>query len=150
MQPLAPLSLTLANLMNLKWLVGLLPLLLGGCLGINQNSSPRDTFMVPVSYEVIFERAKAQAQRCWSADGEFPVIGSINHTDRTAFVAVTGELGGNRYGQVDIRALNDQSTEVQVMVNGINIWNVKSLAAMHEVLQFGTPTCISYMPRPQP
>lgn len=150
MQPLAPLSLTLANLMNLKWLVGLLPLLLGGCLGINQNSSPRDTFTVPVSYEVIFERAKAQAQRCWSADGEFPVIGAINHTDRAAFVAVTGELGGNRYGQVDIRALNDQSTEVQVMVNGINIWNVKSLAAMHEVLQFGTPTCISYMPRPQP
>lgn len=150
MQPLAPLSLTLANLMNFKWLVGLLPLLLGGCLGINQNSSPRDTFTVPVSYEVIFERAKAQAQRCWSADGEFPVIGAINHTDRTAFVAVTGELGGNRYGQVDIRALNDQSTEVQVMVNGINIWNVKSLAAMHEVLQFGTPTCISYMPRPQP
>jgi len=136
--------------MNLKWLISLLPLTLGACIGINPNSSPKDSFTVPVAYEVIYERAKTQAQRCWSAEGEFPIIGSINTSDRTAFVAVTGELGGNRYGQVDIRALGAQSTEVQVIVNGINIWNVKSLAAMHEVLQFGTPTCISYMPRPQP
>lgn len=150
MQPLALMGLTLANFMTLKWMAALLPLLLGACVGINQNSSPKDTFTVPVPYEVIFERAKSQAQRCWSANGEFPVIGSLNQAERTAFVAVTGELGANRYGQVDIRALNDQSTEVQVTVSGINIWNVKSLAAMHEVLQFGTPTCTSYMPRPQP
>jgi len=136
--------------MNFKWLISLLPLVLGACIGINPNASPKDSFTVPVAYEVIFERAKAQAQRCWSADGEFPIIGAFNMSDRTAFVAVTGELGGNRYGQVDIRALDTQSTQVQVMVNGINIWNVKSLAAMHEVLQFGSPTCTSYMPRPQP
>lgn len=136
--------------MIFKWMIALTTLLLGACMGINQNSSPKDNFTVPVSYEVLFERAKAQAERCWSAEGEFPVIGSINRTDRTAFVAVTGELGGNRYGQVDIRALDEQSSQVQVIVNGINIWNVKSLAAMHEVLQFGTPTCTSYMPRPQP
>lgn len=150
MQPLAHVGLTLANFMTLKWMAALLPLLVGACVGINQNSSPKDTFTVPVPYEVIFERAKKQAQRCWSANGEFPVIGSLNQAERTAFVAVTGELGANRYGQVDIRAINDHSTEVQVTVSGINIWNVKSLAAMHEVLQFGTPTCTSYMPRPQP
>jgi hypothetical protein len=149
MQPLAPRSLNQANLMTVKWLLALAPLFLSACVGINPNSSPKDTFTVPVSYEVIFERAKAQAQRCWSADGEFPVIGSINKADRTAFVAVTGELGNSRYGQVDIRALGDHSTQVQVMVSGINIWNVKSLASMHEVLQFGSPTCTSYMPRPQ-
>ena len=136
--------------MNFKWLISLLPLMLGACIGINPNSSPKDSFIVPIAYEIIFDRAKAQAQRCWSADGEFPIIGAINTLDRTAFVAVTGELGGNRYGQVDIRALSAQSTEVQVTVNGISIWNVKALAAMHEVLQFGTPTCTSYMPRPQP
>lgn len=136
--------------MNLRWLITLLPLLLGACMGINPNSSPKVSFTVPLAYEIIFERAKTQAQRCWSADGEFPVVGSINTTDRTAFVAVTGELGGSRYGQVDIRALDAQSSQVQVMVNGINIWNTQSLDAMHEVIQFGTPTCISYMPRPQP
>ena len=150
MQPLAPKSPILANLMTFKWMAALLPLLLGACIGINQNTSPKETFTVPVPYEVIFERAKTQAQRCWSADGEFPVIGSINQAQRTAFVAVTGELGTNRYGQVEIKALNDQSTEVQVTVNGINIWDVKSIAAMREVLQFGAPTCTSYMPRPQP
>lgn len=150
MQLLTLLGLIQANTMTFKWMIAFAPLLLGACMGVNQNSSPKDTFKIPVSYEVVFERAQAQAKRCWSADGEFPVIGSIDRTARTAFVAVTGELGGNRYGQVDIRALDDQSSQVQVMVNGINIWNVKSLAAMHEVLQFGTPTCISYMPRPQP
>jgi len=135
--------------MNFKWLISLLPLFLSACIGINPNASPNDSFSVPVAYEIIFERAKAQAQRCWSADGEFPIIGSINQADRTAFVAVTSELGGSRYGQVDIRALDAQSSQVQLMVNGINIWNAKSLAAMHEVIQFGTPTCTSYMPRPQ-
>lgn len=136
--------------MNFKWLITLLPLFLSACIGINPNASPKDSFTVPIAYEVIFERAKAQAQRCWSAQGEFPIIGSVNTAERTAFVAVTSELGGSRYGQVDIRALDAQSSQVQVIVNGINIWNVKSLAAMHEVIQFGTPTCISYMPRPQP
>jgi hypothetical protein len=135
--------------MNFKWLIMLAPLLLGACIGINPNTSPKDSFTIPVAYEVIFERAKAQAQRCWSADGEFPIIGEINSADRTAFVAVKGELGGNRYGQVDIRALDAQSSQVQVMVNGHHIWNAKSVVAMHEVLQFGTPTCMSYMPRPQ-
>jgi hypothetical protein len=136
--------------MNVKWLITLLPILLGACMGINPNSSPKDSFDAPIAYEIIFERAKAQAQRCWSADGEFPIIGTVNTVDRTAFVAVTGELGGSRYGQVDIRALDAQSSEVRVMVNGISIWNTKSLAAMREVIQFGTPTCTSYMPRSQP
>ncbi len=135
--------------MTFKWLFALLPLLLGACMGINPSSSPQESFTAMVSYEVAFERAKAQAQRCWSAEGEFPVIGSINASERTAFVAITGELGNSRYGQVEIRALNAQSSEVQVMVNGINIWNTKSLAAMREVIQFGVPTCISYMPKPQ-
>jgi hypothetical protein len=150
MQSLAPWGLSEANQMNFKWLITLLPLLLSACIGINPNSSPKDSFTVPFAYEIVFERAKAQAQRCWSADGEFPIIGAVNTADRTAFVAVTSELGGSRYGQVDIRALDTQSSQVQVIVNGINIWNAKSLAAMHEVIQFGTPTCISYMPRPQP
>lgn len=136
--------------MTFKWLLFLTPALLSACIGLNQNSSPKDSFTIPVAYEVVFERARAQAERCWSADGEFPIIGAVNQAERTAFVAVTGELGRRRYGQVEIRALNDQSTHVDVIVNGINIWDVKSLAAMHEVLQFGVPTCVSYMPRPQP
>jgi muconolactone delta-isomerase len=135
--------------MSLKWFAFLIPLLLSACMGVNPNSSPKDQFTVPVAFEVIYERAKAQAQRCWSADGEFPVIGSLNKSDRTAFVAVTGQFGSTRYAEVEIRALGDQSTQVQVYVNGTSIWDVKSLAAMHEVLQFGVPTCISYMPRPQ-
>lgn len=133
--------------MTFKWLIALAPLLLSACIGINPNTSPKDSFTVPLTYQEVFARAKAQAQRCWSADGEFPVIGAINTADRTAFVAVTGELGGNRYGQVDIRALDDQSSAVQVMVSGINMWDAKSVAAMREVIQFGTPTCVSYMPR---
>lgn len=156
MQPLALLSSLRSNEqhsgkdMTFKWLVLLAPALLSACLGLNPNSSPKDSFTIPVAYEVVFDRARAQAERCWSADGEFPIISTINKSDRTALVAVTGELGGSRYGQVDIRALNDQSTQVEVIVNGVNIWDVKSLAAMHEVLQFGVPTCVSYMPRPRP
>lgn len=133
--------------MTFKWLIALAPLLLTACVGINPNTSPKNSFTVPIAYQEVFERAKAQAQRCWSADGQFPVVGSVNSADRTAFVAVTGELGGKRYGEVDIRALDDRSSAVQVTVSGVNMWDVKSLAAMREVIQFGTPTCVSYMPR---
>jgi len=136
--------------MTIKWLVYLAPALLSACIGVNPNSSPKDSFSIPVPYEVVYDRARTQAERCWSADGEFPVIGEINTIERTAFVAVTGEFGRNRYGQVDIRAVSDHASQVEVVVNGINLWDVKSLAAMHEVLQFGVPTCVSYMPRPQP
>lgn len=136
--------------MKRHWLTLIGPIVLSGCLGIDASSSPKDSFAVPVSFQEVFARAQAQAKECWSADGEFPVKSSIDHASGTARVWVTGILGSTPYAQVDIRALGERNTEVVAMVMGMNMWNRASLSALHEVMQFGVPTCSSYMPRATP
>ena len=133
--------------MKRHWLTLIGPLVLSGCLGIDPSSSPKDSFTVPVPFQEIVARAQAQAKECWSADGEFPVKSSIDQASGTARVWVTGILGSTPYAQVDIRALGERNTEVVAMVMGRNMWNRASLSALHEVMQFGVPTCSSYMPR---
>ena len=136
--------------MKRYWLALTGPILLSGCLGLDPKSSPKDSFTVPVAFQEVVARARGQAKECWSADGEFPVKSSIDTASGTARVWVTGILGSTPYAQIDIRAVGDRSTEVVAMVSGINMWNRASLAALHEVMQFGVPTCTSYMPRATP
>lgn len=136
--------------MKRYWLTLAGPILLSGCLGVDPSSSPKDSFTVPVAFNEVVNRAQAQAKECWSADGEFPVKFSIDSASGSARVWVTGILGSTPYAQVDIRAIGERSTEVVAMVSGINMWNRASLAALHEVMQFGVPTCTSYMPRATP
>jgi len=135
---------------NFKWLAVTVPLLASGCIGINSNSSPKETFTLPRAYQEVYKLATLQAQQCWGNDGEFPIKGQLDSATRTAQVAVTGGLGGSRYGQVDIRALDDQNTEITTTVAGINIWNAAAISAMHAALQFGVSTCTNYMPSAKP
>ena len=135
---------------HFKWLVGLVPLLASGCIGINSGSSPKETFVLQRSYQEAYKLATLQAQQCWANDGEFPIKGQLDTTTRTAQVSVMSGLGGSRYGQVDIRALDDKNTEITTTVAGINIWDAAAISAMHAALQFGVSTCTNYMPSARP
>ena len=137
-------------LTKLKWFSIFLPFLLEGCVGIDMKTSPKEVFTLPVAYQDLYQRATLQAQNCWSANNECPIKGELNTASRTAQVSITGELGRSRYGQVDIRGLDDKSSEITVVVSDINIWNIASIAAMREALQFGVSTCSSYMPIAKP
>ncbi len=132
--------------MKLKWLLLILPVLLTGCLGIDSKSSPTTTFTVDVGVEEVYRRALAQAQYCWQTDTGYPIGGGINLADKTAQLYVTGDLVG-RLGQVDASARSDKSSEVTITVWGVGSWGPEALQAMKEVIQFGVPTCTSYMPR---
>jgi hypothetical protein len=130
-----------------KWLFSLLFVsLLAGCVGIDSKSSPKNTFTVDVSFEEVYRRANEQAERCWRTDTGYPIGGSINQATKTAQLYVTGDLGG-RVGQVDAIARSEKSSEVTITVWGIGPWGPEALWAMKEVIQFGVPTCTSYMPR---
>lgn len=133
-----------------KWLAVLVPLLSSGCVGINSGSSPKETFTLPRAYQEAYKLATLQAQQCWSNDGEFPIKGLLDTAARTAQVAVIGGLGGSHYGRVDIRALDDQNSEITTTVAGINIWDAASISAMQSALQFGVSTCTNYMPSARP
>ena len=133
-----------------KWLVLAMPVLAAGCIGINSNSSPKETFALPRAYQDAYKLATLQALQCWGNDGEFPIKGQLDPVTRTAQVAVTGGLGGSRYGQVDIRALDDQNSEITITVAGVNIWDAAAISAMQAALQFGVSTCTNYMPSARP
>ena len=135
---------------HFKWLAVVMPVLTAGCIGINSSSSPKETFTLPRSYQEVYKLATLQALQCWGNDGEFPIKGQLDNATRTAQVAVTGGLGGSRYGQVDIRALDDRNSEISATVAGLNIWDPSALAAMRAALQFGVSTCTDYMPSARP
>ena len=134
---------------HFKWLAVVMPVLTAGCIGIS-SSSPKETFKLPRSYQEVYKLATLQALQCWGNDGEFPIKGQLDNSTRTAQVAVTGGLGGSRYGQVDIRALDDRNSEITATVAGLNIWDTSALAAMRAALQFGVSTCTDYMPSARP
>ena len=124
----------------------MIPFVLAGCMGIDSKTSPRTTFMVEVGYEEVYRRAYAQAQRCWQTETGYPIGGGINQADKTSQLYVTGDLVG-RLGQVDAVSKSEKSSEVTVTVWGASAWGPEALQAMKEVIQFGVPTCTSYMPR---
>ncbi len=132
--------------MNSKWLLSLLPLVLMGCMGIDSKSSPTNTFTVDVGFEEVYRRAHEQAERCWRTDTGYPIGGGVNQATKTSQLYVTGDIGG-RLGQVDARATAAKSSEVTITVWGVGAWGPDALQAMKEVIQFGVPTCTSYMPR---
>jgi len=135
---------------NFKWLSVLVLLLTTGCIGISSSGSLKENFVLQRSYQEAYKLATLQAQLCWSNDGEFPIKGQLDTSARTAQVTVTGGLGGSRYGQVDIRALDDQNTEITTTVADINIWDAAAIPAMHAALQFGVSMCTNYMPSARP
>ena len=132
--------------MNIRWLLFLLPILIAGCTGIDSKSSPTNTFMVDISFEEVYHRARDQAERCWRTDTGYPIGGGINQASKSSQLYVTGDLGG-RLGQVDAMARTEKSSEVTITVWGVSPWGPEALQAMKEVIQFGVPTCTSYMPR---
>jgi hypothetical protein len=129
-----------------KILVLFLVSILTACGGISSDSAPNATFTVKVNYKDVFERAKAQAEYCWRSETNYPVVADLNVAQRSALVYVTGLLGSTRMAQLVARAIDDNTTEVKVTVNGISIWNKTAVLAMKEVVEFGVPTCTSYMP----
>ena len=120
--------------------------LVTGCIGIDTKTSPKETFVLPRAYQELYQLAKLQVQQCWSDDGELPVKGQLDPATRTAQVWVVGGFGGARYGQIDIRALDDKNSEITTYAVDLNIWNRASVAAVREALQFGVPSCSTYMP----
>jgi len=129
-----------------KILVLIVVSILAGCGGITSDSAPNATFIVKVNYKDVFERAKAQAERCWRSETNYPVVAELNVAQRNAIVYVTGLMGSTRMAQLVARAVDDNATEVKVTVNGASIWNKSAVLAMKEVVEFGAPTCTSYMP----
>ena len=131
--------------MKAKWLMWALPAILAGCGGVG-SGSPGETFRVPVPYQDVYRRAVDQADYCLRGVTGYPVTGGVAPAARTSQGGVKGAVI-SVLAQVDVRAIDDNSSEVTVKVAGFNIWNVKAVSAMKSAIQFGVPSCTDYMPQ---
>lgn len=129
-----------------KLCVFMMTSLMIGCGGITSSTAPTTTFVAQVNYKDVFERAKEQANYCWRSITDYPIVANLNETDKTVEVYVTGLLGSTRMAELSGRAINNNSTEVKIAASGVNIWNRGAVKAMREAVEFGVPTCTSYMP----
>ena len=119
---------------------------LSGCTGISPGRSPSETYTFAVPYEQAYKMAIAMSDQCLRSVTQYPVVSTINRQSRTAQVAVSGLLEKAHYSQVDIRALDDKRSEVKITMWGESIWGHEAIWAMRDSIQFGVPTCFSFMP----
>jgi len=119
---------------------------LSGCTGISPGRSPSETYTFAVPYEQAYKMAIAMSDQCLRSVTQYPVVSTINRQSRTAQVAVSGLLEKAHYSQVDIRALDDKRSEVKITMWGESIWGHEAILAMRDSIQFGVPTCFSFMP----
>lgn len=120
-----------------------------GCTGISPGKSPSETYTFAVPYEQAYKMAIAMSEQCLRTVTQYPVVSTINRQNRTAQVAVTGLMERAHYSQVDIRAIDDKNTEVKITMWGESIWGHEAILSMRDSIQFGVPTCFSYMPTQQ-
>ncbi len=120
--------------------------ILAGCTGISDGRSPSETYTFNVPYEQAYKIAIAQAEQCLRSVTGYPVVSKIDPQTRTAQVAVTGLMERAHYAQVDIRAIDANKSEVKVTMWGESIWGHEAIWSVRDSIQFGVPTCFSYMP----
>lgn len=139
--------MTQTGFMMLKKLsVAFLITLLAGCGSASFNSALSTTYISKVNYQDVFERAREQANYCWRTETGYPVVAELNSTNKTAFVAVTGLFGSSRMAELTAREVEGNSTEVKIAVDGVSVWNAGAIRAMKDAVEFGVPSCTSYMP----
>lgn len=129
-----------------KLSVAFLITLLAGCGSASFNSALSTTYISKVNYKDVFERAREQANYCWRTETGYPVVTELNATNKTAIVAVTGLLGSSRMAELTAREVEGNSTEVKIAVDGVSVWNAGAIRAMKDAVEFGVPSCTSYMP----
>lgn len=124
-------------------------LALAGCAGVKPGQSPSTQFTVPIPINQAYDRALAQARYCLVTDARLPTAGGISADGGSAQVQVLADFRRTVAAQVDMKALGPQSTQVVVMMWGINVWDATAVDAMQAAIEFGVPSCTNYFPSVQ-
>ncbi len=138
-----------ANFMQIFALC-VLAVALVGCKGIVPGQSPSRTFEVDISVKTAFERAIAQTQYCLVTEDRFPMTAEMTPDERSAFVRVNMNLAGTLLSEVRISALSPQRSQVDVLMWGVNVWDMTAVDAMQAAIEFGVPSCVNYFPTATP
>ena len=83
---------------------------------------------------------------CLRGESQHPVEGSVDQGSRSAQVYVHAPFTSSRLASVDIKAIDEARSQVNVAMWGVNVWDDHAVTAMRDAVTLGVPTCRSYMP----
>ena len=124
--------------------------MLVGCVGIKPGESPSTQFTVPLTLKETYARAMVQTDYCLVTDDKFPVVADMSADGQTAQIKVLFDFRSAVVAQIDMVAKAPQSTQVDVVMWGVNVWDNSAVQAMKAAIEFGVPSCINYFPNAQP
>lgn len=125
-------------------------LVLTGCAGIKPGESPSTQFTVPLTLKETYARAMAQTEYCLVTYDKFPVAADIRPDGQSAQIQVLLDFKSSVVAQIQMLAISPQSTQVDVAMWGVNIWDNTAVQAMKAAIEFGVPSCTNYFPNAQP
>ncbi|SOE50094.1 BPTD_2524 family lipoprotein [Orrella dioscoreae] len=108
-----------------------------------------DSFEVAVDYQEAWRRADEQMRQCLRGENGHSVRGGVDDTARTAVAEVITRFSSSPLVQADIQARDGKRSAVSLAAWNVGVWNEEGLAALRESIEFGTPTCRAYMPKPK-
>jgi hypothetical protein len=122
--------------------------LVAGCsIGINTDSTdyPYIKFAVPTGYQEAYRRAEIFARQCHTSTnpfkGSFNVSGNLFTDNHSGVVRINLPSAGRDLEIIKIRSINDNLSEITIIVWGVGIWDEKEMLAAKQSILTGTPTC---------
>ena len=121
-------------------------LTLAGCSGIEPGKSPTTQFTVPLTLQETYNRAMAQTEYCLVTKDDLPISGSVAASGQSAQIQVMLQFVHTVVARVDMKSLSAQSTQVDVLMWGVDVWDQTAADAMRAAIEFGVPSCTNYFP----
>jgi hypothetical protein len=131
-----------------RWLPVCALTMLAGCsVGMSGGSGLSGSFDAPVDYRRAYQSAHEQAETCLLGNGGYKIEGGLEASRRAGLVSVVPKLlGSGEMARVELSAIDDAHTRVNVSMWGEGIWDASAMRAMRDAVNFGVASCTTYMP----
>src|SRR5690606_3609300 len=107
-------------------------------------------FQAPVGVAEALERAQAQMRQCLRGDNDNTVRVQADTPANGGRVEVVTPFTGKVLARADVRPVAQDRSDVRIAMLNVGVYDEDSAAALRESIEFGVPTCRSYMPRVPP
>lgn len=123
---------------------------LAGCaFGIDdgEGRSVNTSFQAPVDASEALKRAEAQMRQCLRSNNDNAVRVQGGQSGQGGRVEIVAPMTNKVFARADVRPSGQTRSDVVITMLNVGVYDADSAAALRESIEFGVPTCRSYMPR---
>ncbi|MEI2414792.1 hypothetical protein V8Z80_01265 [Orrella sp. JC864] len=124
--------------------------MLAGCaLGVDDGGRRNfeEAFQAPVGAQEALARAQAQMQQCLRGGNDNAVRVLPEQPGGGGRVEVFAPMTNRVLARTEIGEAGAGRAQVRITMLNVGLYDADSAAALRESIEFGVPTCRSYMPR---